>query len=48
MNIEQRPQPYYDIELGRICRWLKEHGYTMHVKLNGDVELRKKTGRPSP
>jgi hypothetical protein len=35
-------QPYYDFEIAKICVWLKKHGYTMHVKLNGDVELRKK------
>ena len=35
-------QPYYDIEIGKICVWLKENGYTMHVTLKGDIEFRKK------
>lgn len=38
----QLPQPYYDIEIGRICQWLKANGYTMHVKLDGKVTLRKR------
>lgn len=37
-----RAQPYYDFEIARICQWLKEHGYTMHVRLTGAVELRRK------
>jgi hypothetical protein len=35
-------QPWYDFELAKICAWLKKHGYTMHVDLAGNVELRKK------
>ena len=35
-------QPYYDIELAKISKWLKEYGYTMHVKLDGSVTLKKK------
>ena len=34
-------QPYYDFEIAKICAWLRAYGYTMHVKLNGSVELRK-------
>lgn len=35
-------QPYYDIEIAKICEWLKKHGYTMHVSLSGVVVLKKK------
>jgi hypothetical protein len=42
MASEQRPQPYYDFEIAKICAWLIEHGYTMHVTLKGAVTLRKK------
>ena len=35
-------QPYYDIEIGKICTWLKKHAYEMHVTLNGNVTLIKK------
>ncbi len=38
----QRPQPYYDFELAKICAWLREHGYTMHVTIKGEITLRKK------
>lgn len=34
--------PYYDSEIARICEWLRKNRYTMHVKLNGSIELRKK------
>lgn len=40
--LEQRPQPYYDFEIAKICAWLKANGYTMHVSLRGDVTLRRK------
>jgi hypothetical protein len=38
----QKPQPYYDFELAKICAWLKANGHTMHVTLGGNVTLRKK------
>lgn len=40
--IEQKPQPYYDFEIAKICAWLKQHGYEMHVTLAGAVTLQKK------
>ena len=42
---EQRPQPYYDFEIAKICAWLKRHGYRMHVTLAGNVTLVKRPGR---
>jgi len=33
-------QPHYDIELGKICGWLKANGYTMHVTLAGEAVWR--------
>jgi hypothetical protein len=39
-------QPYYDFEIAKIIEWLRKHGYTMHVKLSGEVELRKKPDGP--
>lgn len=35
-------QPYYDFAIAKICAWLKQHGFTMHVTLKGDFTLRKK------
>lgn len=35
-------QPYYDVEIAKICAWLKANSYSIHVKLNGEVTLRKK------
>lgn len=35
-------QPYYDIEIGKICAWLKKHAYECHVTLAGEVRLVKK------
>ena len=35
-------QPYYDLEIAKICTWLKEHKLTMHVKLDGSVSFKKK------
>jgi len=37
-----KPQPQLDIELAKVCAWLKANGYTMHVTLSGGVTLRKK------
>lgn len=42
MSLPSRPQPYYDIEIGKICSWLLPNGYTIHVTLKGEVTLRKK------
>jgi hypothetical protein len=35
-------QPYYDIEIAKICNWLRMHKLTMHVKLDGSVSFKKK------
>lgn len=35
--------PYYDVELAKICAWLKANGYTMHVTLAGAVTLKART-----
>jgi hypothetical protein len=35
-------QPYYDIELAKICNWLRMSKLTMHVKLDGSVSFKKK------
>jgi len=35
-------QPYYDFEIAEMIRWLKAHGLTMHVKLDGSVTFRDK------
>lgn len=35
-------QPYYDVEIAKICSWLRANRYTMHVTLQGAVTLRKK------
>lgn len=40
--IKQRPQPYYDFEIAKICAWLIKHGYTCHVTLKGELWLEKK------
>ena len=45
IELSKVKQPYYDIELGKICRWLKEHGLTMHVTLSGEVTFRDKITR---
>lgn len=37
--MEQKPQPYYDFEIAKICVWLKKHGYKCHVTLSGNVIL---------
>jgi len=38
-KFESKPQPYYDFEIAKICAWLKAHRMTMHVKLDGSVQL---------
>lgn len=43
--MQSRPQPYYDFAIAEIIKWLKEHGYTMHVRLDGSVVLRRKISR---
>ena len=39
MSVEQRPQPYYDFEIAKICAWLKQHGYTCHVSFKGGIRI---------
>lgn len=45
-QIEQKPQPYYDFEIAKICAWLKENGLTGHVTLSGKVTLKPKERQP--
>jgi hypothetical protein len=40
-QIEQ-PQPTSDFEIAKISAWCRKHGYTCHVSLRGQLELRKK------
>jgi len=40
-QIEQ-PQPTYDLDIAKISAWSRKHGYTCHVSLRGQLELRKK------
>ena len=35
-------QPYYDIEIGKICTWLRKHVYEMHVTLDCKITFRDK------
>ena len=35
-------QPTYDFEIAKISAWCRKHGYTGHVSLRGELELRKK------
>jgi len=41
-QIEQ-PQPTSDFEIAKISAWCRKHGYTCHVSLRGQLELRKKS-----
>jgi len=41
-QIEQ-PQPTSDFEIAEISVWCRKHGYTCHVSLRGQLELRKKS-----
>lgn len=41
-QLSEVKQPYYDIELAKVCAWLRMHNYSMYVTLKGDIELRKK------
>ena len=37
-----------DIEMAKICSWLKAHGLTAHVTLAGELTLRRKAlGKPA-
>jgi hypothetical protein len=36
------PQRSIDVEMAKVCKWLKEHKYRCHVSLNGEVRLVKK------
>lgn len=36
-------QPYYDVQIAEICKWLKVHGMRMRVKLDGSILLQKTT-----
>jgi len=36
------PQPTSDFEIAKISAWCRKHGYTCHVSLRGELELRKK------
>jgi len=40
-QIEQ-PQPASDFEIAKISAWCRKHGYTCHISLRGQLELRKK------
>ena len=42
-SLQNVKQPYYDIEIGKICAWLKQRGLTMHVSLKGEIVFRDKT-----
>lgn len=35
-------QPTYVFEIAKISAWCRKHGYTCHVSLRGELELRKK------
>jgi hypothetical protein len=35
-------QPYYNIELAKICNWLRMHKLSMHVKFDGSVSFKPK------
>ena len=41
-QIEQ-PQPTSDFEIAKISAWCRKHGYTCHVSLRGQLELRTKS-----
>ena len=41
-QIEQ-PQPTSDFEIAKMSAWCRKHGYTCHVSLRGQLELRKKS-----
>ena len=44
-------QPTYDFEIAKISAWCRKHGYTCHISLRGELELRKKQysgKRPGP
>jgi hypothetical protein len=41
-QIEQ-PQPTSDFEIAKISAWCRKHGYTCHVSLRGQLELREKS-----
>jgi len=36
------PQPTSDFEIAKISAWCRKHGYTCHVSLREELELRKK------
>jgi hypothetical protein len=42
----QLAQPSHDLTMAEICDWLRKHGYTMHVMLDGKVNLKKKLAPP--
>lgn len=37
---------HYDTEIAKISAWCRKHGYTCHVSLRGELELRKKRCSP--
>ena len=41
-QIEQ-PQPTSDFEIAKISVWCRKHGYTCHVALRGQLEMRTKS-----
>jgi hypothetical protein len=41
-RLGQQPQPTSDFEIAKISAWCRKHGYTCHVSLRGQLELRKK------
>ena len=45
-QIEQ-PQPTSNFEIAKISAWCRKHGYTCHVSLRGQLELRKKSSAPA-
>ena len=40
-QIEQL-QPTSDFDIAKISAWCRKHGYTCHISLRGQLELRKK------
>jgi len=40
-ELRRLKQPAYDFEIANISAWCRKHGYTCHVSLRGNIELRK-------
>ena len=41
-ELRRLKQPAYDFEIANISAWCRKHGYTCHVSLRGNIELRKR------